>query len=51
MTSQIYIKIYNKISNFACVMSQRTNVNCVYAVASVLFQILKDISQELITGW
>ena len=51
MTSQIYIKIYIKILNFGCAMSKRTNVNCVVVVVCVLFQILKDLSQELITGW
>ena len=51
MTSQIYLKIYIKISIFGCVMSQRTNVNCVVAVDSVLLEILKDLGQELITNW
>ena len=51
MTSQIYLNVNIKISNFGCVMSQRANVNCVVAVVSALFEILKDLSQELITGW
>ena len=51
MTSQIYLKIYIKIINFGCVMLYRTDANCVVAVVSVVFQNLKDLSQELITGW
>ena len=48
MTSQIYQKIYVKIPNFGCVMSQRTSINCVVAVVSVSVQILKDL--KLLVG-
>ena len=51
MTSQIHLKICIKLSKFSYVMSQKTKVKCVVAVVSVLFQILKDLTQELITGW